>query len=802
MKHYTNYFLLLFTLIGFAATAQVDQRREKIDTTVVPYQKLQDNPVAAMLDSLANLQFFDKSNNLYDVNYNNIHNFAKDFVPFYSDEMYTERISQLSKTSPIPLVYNRQVKDMIELYAVRKRGLTQRMLGLAQLYFPMMEELLDRYGIPLEMKYLAIIESALNPIARSPVGAGGLWQFMYGTGRQYDLDVNSYVDDRSDPYKSTIAACKHLKDLYKIHKDWLLVLASYNSGPGNVAKAIRRSGGKTDFWQISPYLPKETRGYVPAFIAVTYVMHHAADHNLFPVMPIYKYHEIDTVAVKDFLTFDVLSEKLNISKEELLFLNPSYRKGVIPSTKDKTYFLRLPKRIVPDFVNNETALYAYNQQKLQQEKENIISQLNHSQESFLYYVKKKETVNSIADKFGVSANDIRMWNNLRKKGVHTSQRIIINRDRMSSDSNMAIGKPLQQVLDSQKSVAKVEIQSLTQAMKNKAIKMEEAKTAPVLKFHFVKKNQTIDQIANIYGVNASDIKSWNHLKRSSLPKGKMLRIYVEADDSSLAEEKPKKGKNVVSDERPSTKATVKNTKQAAKQEHYTVKRGESLQKIANKYNVSVAQLIEWNNLNKKGTIIPKQKLIVSEDIAPQQEEVPIAKERTSKKKDVASQKEEVAAVKERASKKKEAAPQKETTYTVKGGDSYSTISRKVGLSVNELKSLNEKIGDKLKPGQKLTLVEVQAKEEQPVKSKGKVNKAEPQKEQGKAKAEPQKEQGKAKAETQKEQGKTKHATYTVQKGDNLWKIAKKQGTTVEELKSLNNIGDGGVKAGQKLKIGN
>lgn len=758
MKHYTYYFLLLFTLIGFAATAQVEKSKEKIDTTVVPYQKLQDNPVAAMLDSLANLQFFDKSNNLYDVSYNNIHNFAKDFVPFYSDEIYMDRISQLGKTSPIPLVYNRQVKDMIELYAVRKRGLTQRMLGLAQLYFPMMEELLDRYGIPLEMKYLAIVESALNPIARSPVGAGGLWQFMYGTGRQYDLDVNSYVDDRSDPYKSTIAACKHLKDLYKIHKDWLLVLASYNSGPGNVAKAIRRSGGKTDFWQISPYLPKETRGYVPAFIAVTYVMHHAADHNLFPIMPIYKYHEIDTVTVKDFLTFDVLSEKLNVSKEELLFLNPAYRKGVIPSTKDKFYFLRLPKRIVPDFVNNEAALYAYNQQKLQQEKDNILTQLNHSQESFLYYVKRKETVNTIAEKFGVSANDIRMWNNLRKKGVRTNQRIIINRDKLDPSNSLTIGKPLQQVLDSQKSVAKVEMQSLTQAMKNKVASQDDPQTTTVVKYHIVKKNQKISQIANIYGVTTADIRNWNHLKSNILVKGKKLRINVETEQPTLAEEKPKKGKNVVSDEKPATKTTARNTKQTADQEYYIVKSGESLQKIANKYNVSVAQLIEWNNLNKKGTILPRQKLIISENIAPQ--------------------KEEIVAVKEHASKKKEVAPQKETTtYTVKSGDSYSTISRKVGLSVNELKNLNEKIGDNLRPGQKLTLVSVESKEE-PVKNKGKEKKAEPQKEQGK-----------------------KYITYTVQKGDNLWRIASKhKGSTVEDLKKLNNIGDEGVKPGQKIKI--
>jgi membrane-bound lytic murein transglycosylase D len=765
MKHLTYYFLLLFTLVGLAATAQVEPGKEKIDTTSVPFHKLQDNPVAAMLDSLANLQFFDKSNNLYDINYNNIHNFAKDFVPFYSDEIYLDRISQLSKTSPIPLVYNRQVKDMIELYAVRKRGLTQRMLGLAQLYFPMMEELLDRYGIPLEMKYLAIIESALNPIARSPVGAGGLWQFMYGTGRQYDLDVNSYVDDRSDPYKSTIAACKHLKDLYKVHKDWLLVLAAYNSGTGNVTKAIRRSGGKTDFWEISPYLPKETRGYVPAFIAVTYVMHHAADHNLFPIMPIYKYHEIDTVTVKDFLTFDVLSEKLNVSKEELLFLNPAYRKGVIPSSKDKTYFLRLPKRVVPDFVNNEAALYAYNQQKLQQDKDNILNQLNHSQESFLYYVKRKETVNTIAGKFGVSPNDIRMWNNLRRKGVHPNQRLIINREKIEPVINLSAGKPLLQALDSQKVIAKTEMQSLTQAMKSNVVQKSEPQTTPEVKYHIVKRKQKISQIANMYGVSISDIKKWNNLKSNVLVKGKRLKIYTESDEPLLAVEKPKKGKNIAPDEKPATKTTQKNTKQAANPEYYIVKKGESLKKIAADNNFSVAKLIELNNLDKKGTIHPKQKLIVSENSAPQKEEVLAKVDRSTKKKEAASQ-------------KKEVAPQKETIYTVKSGDSYSSIARKTGLSIDELKKLNLKIGDNLKPGQKLALTGVQPKEE-PAKNKGKEKKSEPQKEQSKAKV----------------------ITYTVQKGDNLWKIASKhKGSTVEDLIKLNNLGNEGVKPGQKIKI--
>ncbi|MDP4291912.1 MAG: transglycosylase SLT domain-containing protein, partial [Bacteroidota bacterium] len=545
MKHKLLLFLLLFTLIGTAAKAQMGLGQEKKDSSFRAPVKVQDNPIAAMLDSLANLQFFDKTNKLYDQNYSNIHNFAKDFVPFYSDEVYAERFAQLGKTSPIPLVYNRQVKEMIELYAVKKRGLTERMLGMAQLYFPMIEELLDRYGIPLEMKYLAIVESALNPIARSPVGAGGLWQFMYGTGKQYSLDVNSYVDDRSDPYKSTIAACKHLNDLYKVHKNWLLVLAAYNSGTGNVTKAIRRSGGKTDFWDISPYLPKETRGYVPAFIAVTYVMNHASDHNLYPRMPIFKYHEIDTVLVKDFLTFDALSERLNIPKEELLFLNPAYRKGVIPSTSDKSYFLRLPKRAVADFVNNESSLYAYSLQKQQINKENVLADLSHSQESFLHYVKSNETLTSIATLYGVNVTDLKQWNHITRRSVHKGQRLIINRTTGGTEENLATNKPAQHVSDSQNVVNKtpvtktvvnkVESQPLAQAMHTAVApaKNDLAENATKLKHHIVKKGQKLSQIANMYGVTIAQIKTWNNLKGNGLLAGQRLRIHVPVNEEPM-----------------------------------------------------------------------------------------------------------------------------------------------------------------------------------------------------------------------------------------------------------------------------
>lgn len=752
MKHTFLYFLLLFTFLGTAVKSQIDMGQQKKDSSfVAPPAKKLDNPIAAMLDSLANLQFFDKSNNQSDANYSNPHNFAKDFVPYYSDEVYIERFAQLGKTSPIPLVFNRQVKDMIELYAVKKRALTERMLGLAQLYFPMIEELLDRYGIPLEMKYLAIIESALNPIAKSPVGAGGLWQFMYGTGKQYNLDVNSYVDDRSDPYKSTIAACKHLNDLYKVHKNWLLVLAAYNSGTGNVTKAIRRSGGKTDFWDISPYLPQETRGYVPAFIAVTYVMNHASDHNLIPIMPIYKYSDIDTVLVKDFLTFDVLSERLNVSKDELLFLNPAYRKGVIPSTSDKSYFLRLPKRCVADFVNNEAALYAYNQQKLQIDKESVLTALTHSQESFFHYVKYKETLASIANLYGVSVNDIRQWNHITKRSVKKGQRLIINKNTGPED-NLAANKLAQHAADSQKVINNTDnqpIAQLAQTLHNTPpvqIKYEEPqKTVTRLKYHTVKNKQKMSEIANIYGVTLAQIKSWNKIKGYALTPGQKLKIYVTTTDEPLvADVKPSKA----------DKAPAKKTKETSvpveENEYHKVKAGESLALLSRKNNVTVEQLKDWNNLDKKGTILPGQNLIVNKTVTDQKEASVATNDRKS-----------------RNQSSPEDIPTK--TYIVKKGESLSSIATKFAVSMDELKAMNPNLGDNLLIHQKIIIADGQSKSD---------NDNTPQK-------------GK---------GKTKTITYKVQPGDTLWGIANKKGTSIDDIKKWNNLKSEEVIPGQVIKI--
>jgi membrane-bound lytic murein transglycosylase D len=255
------------------------------------------------------------------------------------------------------------VKHFIDVYAVKKRNLTSRMLGLAELYFPLFEEQLDYFDVPLELKFLPIIESALNPVAKSRAGASGLWQFMLGTGKLYDLKVTSLVDDRCDPYKSTVAAAKHLHDLFNIYHDWALCLAAYNAGAGCVNKAIRLanidSSEHVTYWKIQNFLPKETQNYVPAFIAVSYIMEYATEHNLYPTQPPLLHCDVDSITLTKSFTLSQISSYLCLSLENIQFLNPAYRKGVIPATKENPYVLRLPREYMSEFVVNEDNIYCY-----------------------------------------------------------------------------------------------------------------------------------------------------------------------------------------------------------------------------------------------------------------------------------------------------------------------------------------------------------------------------------------------------------------------------------------------------------
>ncbi|HNP47585.1 MAG TPA: lytic transglycosylase domain-containing protein, partial [Bacteroidia bacterium] len=311
------------------------------------------DPIAATLDSLVNLNYIARLNGSASGT-ESVSNFQPSEIPSYADDIYRKRIEKIQ--TPIPLAYNSQVQEYINMYAMRKRGLTERVMGLANLYFPLYEQIFDQQGLPLEFKYLSIVESALNPTAVSRVGATGLWQFMLSTGKLYKLKVNSYLDERRDPVKSTMAAAQYFKDMYSIYNDWLLVIAAYNCGAGNVNRAIARSGGKKTFWEISPYLPRETRGYVPAFIAVTYLMNYSSEHNLTSVPPMISYFEADTVMVDRKMQLKDIADAINVPVELLSYLNPMYKKGVIPDG-DEPMTLRLPTNKINTYIASIDNIY-------------------------------------------------------------------------------------------------------------------------------------------------------------------------------------------------------------------------------------------------------------------------------------------------------------------------------------------------------------------------------------------------------------------------------------------------------------
>ncbi len=309
-------------------------------------------PITAMLDSMVNLKFLNKTDYIEATQSILFKDGNYEFKSF-PDELYKNRLTALQ--SPIALDYNDQVRAWIGLYAKRP-VLMSKVLGLANLYFPMFEQVLDQQGLPLEFKYLAIVESALNPTAVSVCGATGLWQFMYGTGIMYDLKATSNTDERRDPLKSTYAACKYFKDMYEIYHDWLLVIAAYNCGPGNVNRAIHLSGGSTNFWEISKYLPLETRGYVPSFIAVNYWMNYASDYNITPEQPAFSYFEVDTITATQPVTFNQLSQKLGLSVDVISYLNPVYKRGYVP-TGEASSKLRLPFNKIGTFMANSESIY-------------------------------------------------------------------------------------------------------------------------------------------------------------------------------------------------------------------------------------------------------------------------------------------------------------------------------------------------------------------------------------------------------------------------------------------------------------
>lgn len=344
-----------------------------------------------------------------------------------SAELLKERLRLLDEKSPFNIEHNPALESVIKSYLKNRKKSYERLMALSEYYFPLFEEKLAKYNIPMELKYLAIVESALNPRAVSRMGASGLWQFMLPTGRAFNLSVDSYVDERYDPTKATEAACQYLSSLYTMYEDWDLALAAYNAGPGNVNKAIRRSNGHKNYWNIRKNLPRETQGYVPAFIATMYIFEYHKEHNIIPKRADIQRVETDTVYLKRKMSFDQIAELVDVSVEELRFMNPSYKLDIVPYSSEKPNYVRLPIDRVGLFVSNEDKIYAYidtennKKEKILPFKDTVVA----SSGTRYHTIKKGENLGSIARKYGVTVSNLKRWNNIAGTTIITGKKLKI-----------------------------------------------------------------------------------------------------------------------------------------------------------------------------------------------------------------------------------------------------------------------------------------------------------------------------------------------------------------------------------------
>jgi len=452
-------------------------------------------------------------------------------VPDFPDSVYIERLAAIP--SVVDLTYNRLVKNYINVYTRKRREQVKIMLGLSDYYFPYFEQVFDYYGIPYELKYLSIIESALNPNAVSRARAVGLWQFMYGTARVYGLNINSLVDERRDPIRSTDAAARFLKDLYGIYGDWTLALAAYNCGPGNVNKAIRRSGGKRNFWDIYYYLPRETRGYVPAFIAATYTMNYYQEHNLSKIpatLPLYT----DTIQVREELHLKQVAEVLGLPVDQLRDLNPQYRYDIIPASSKQPYSLKVPFSMATSFIDLQDSIFAY-KDSVFFNKDNLSATPQHYTADYkvelpsnkydkLYYtVKSGDNLGYIADWYDVRLSDLRYWNNISKNMIRSGQKLVVYKLKGSSDRYKQINTmsfaEKQKLAGRSTSTAPAATAPPPQASATSGSNDEYVT-------YVVKSGDTLWAIAKQYpGVSDTDIARLNNLTNgNSIKPGQVIRI--------------------------------------------------------------------------------------------------------------------------------------------------------------------------------------------------------------------------------------------------------------------------------------
>jgi len=412
------------------------------------------------------------------------------------DSVYLKRFEELDNNSPFDLSYNPAVEKYIKEY-LRYSSHLKKIMGLAEFYFPLMEQELDANNIPLELKYLSVIESALNPEAKSPVGASGLWQFMLPTGKECGLIINSYLDERNDPIASTKAACLYLNRLYEIYGVWELAISAYNCGPGNVNKAIKRAGGTKNYWELRPYLPRETQKYVPRFMSILYLMTYGQDHNIMPVSPDFSYWQTDTVLVKNKIRFDQITSITSIQEEELKLLNPQYRRNIIPAREEGSVLV-LPVKKIAEFIEFEKVISAHKphvkKEYVSNVKENQPKKNSSSnKDKITYKVKPGDVLGTIADRYGVSVSQLKSWNNIRGTRIKVGQNLVIYVKKTSRNQTVAVPSAQNEFT-----------------------------------FYTVRNGDTLWEIAKRYpGVSAEQIRKWNSsVNPKNLKAGTKLKIFT------------------------------------------------------------------------------------------------------------------------------------------------------------------------------------------------------------------------------------------------------------------------------------
>lgn len=597
-------------------------------------------------------------------------------------ELLKSRLEAMNAKSPFRIEYNESLENVIRSFLKYRKKSFERLMAISDYYFPMFEEAFALKNVPLEIKYLAVVESALNPRAISRVGATGLWQFMYQTGKQYNLKIDSYIDERSDPLKATAAAAQYMSNMFAIFGDWELVLASYNSGPGNVSKAIRRSGGKQNYWNIRKHLPKETQGYVPAFLATMYLYEYHNEHGIKPDKAIVQRFETDTIMMKKQMSFKQVSDLLDIPVSQLQLLNPSYKLNVIPAYKDEKHSLRLPKDKIALFTSNEDKIYAYAQYQLDgrekpfQASRAIASKKEDTDGSpdkitltktNYYKVKRGDNLGSIADKYNVAVSDLKKWNKLRGNSISYGKSLKI----ISTQSMVKSAKKEPEIAP----VSKETIVENQRIASTKSSIKKEVKSDSLLShtntFYIVQKGDNLNAIAEKNKVSVADLIEWNHLSGSTIQQGKTLQIAANIEDT----------KEVIAN---STMAAAEVEPAELKDINYTVLKGDNLSSISRKFGTAIADLKLWNNISNQNIVVGTSLIVAKNQVA------------------ITTDNATANSFKKSADFSK--AANARIDYYVKKGDSLYSISKKYpGVTVSDLKKWNDIRGEGIKPGMKLKI---------------------------------------------------------------------------------------------------